>query len=56
MEEATSSYIDSQLMELGAVINSYRDDNGEYKFDLTKAAVALDFAISEIKKAAELNG
>lgn len=54
--EATSSYIDNQLKELSVVINAYRADNGEYKFDLTKVAAALDFAISEVKKTAELNG
>lgn len=49
----TSSYIDSQMEQLAASLQTHKADDGEYQFDLTQVAAALDFAIKEIEKAAE---
>lgn len=52
--ELTSSYIDSQMDKLAAALQAQKADDGEYQFDLTQVAAALDFAIKEIEVAAEL--
>lgn len=51
--ELTSSYIDSQMEKLAAMLQAHKADDGEYQFDFTQVAAVLDFAIKEIEKAAE---
>lgn len=44
-----SKTIDEIFSELNVLLKSTRDENGEYRLNLTRAAVALDFARKEIE-------
>jgi len=44
-----SKTIDEILESLNALLKSNKDENGEYKLNLTRTAVALEFARKEIE-------
>lgn len=46
-----SKTIDEMIIKLNALLENNKTENGEYRLNLTRTAVALDFAKHEIEKA-----
>lgn len=46
-----SKTIDELLHRINVLLKSNKNENGEYKLDFTRTAVALDFARKEIELA-----
>lgn len=48
--EANKETLDTLLKDIQTLIRENENEDGSFRFDLMKAAVALDFAKTEIEK------